>query len=358
MKPFDRPMVRSLAGTVLLVTPLIAFAAYVATSGTPAQRLFGVTLLTNVVIVVGMQSFIGNSGIVSFGHMSFMGIGAYAAALVTISPALKGSLLPDLPAPIDDMHVGFWAAVGLAALVAGLISLPIGAILVRLSGGAGSISTLALLIVFYVVAANWREITGGTRAIYGIPKETTVWGALIVASLAVLAARLLRDSRIGLRLRSSKSDLLASQAIGVAHVRLRLAAWVVSATIVGAAGALFGQSLTAFGPTAFYLSQAFLTLAMLIIGGMDTVSGAVVGAVAVTAVYEALRNVEDGITIGPAAFRGQVGLAQLALATLMILTMILRRGGLFGTAEAEEVVRRTVGRIRRSRAAAKPTDRP
>ena len=358
MRAFDRPIMRSLAGTALLIAPLIVFAAYVATAGTPSQRLFGVTLLTNVVIVVGMQCFIGNSGIVSFGHTSFMGIGAYVAALVTISPALKGSLLPDLPDPIAGMHVGFWPAVAIAALVAGAISLPIGAILVRLSGGAGSISTLALLIVFYVVAANWREVTGGTRAIYGIPKETTIWSALVVACIAVLAARLLRDSRVGLRLRSSKSDLLASGAIGVEHVRLRLVAWVVSAMVVGAAGALFAQSLTAFGPTAFYLSEAFLTLAMLIIGGMDTVSGAVAGAVAVSGVYEVLRNVEDGITIGPASFAGQVGLAQLALASLMILTMILRRNGLFGVAEGEEIVRRLIARVRRSHPPAEAAELP
>ncbi len=343
MTALDRPVVRALVGALIVIAPLVAFAAYVQAQGSPSQRLFGVTLLTNVVIVVGMQTFVGNSGIVSFGHTSFMGIGAYAAALVTINPAIKGSLLPALPGFIGDAHVGFVPALLIAAVVTGVIAAPIGLILCRLSGGAGSISTLALLIVFYVVASNWREVTGGTRTIYGIPKETTLWSALAVAAIAIVVARLLRDSDIGLRLRASKADPLASQALGVEHVRLRLVAWVVSASIVGAAGGLFAMNLTAFGPSAFYLSQAFITLAMLIIGGMGTVTGAVAGAVAVSAVYELLRNVEDGTTTGPFDFGGQVGLAQLALATLMVLTMMWRRDGLFGRREAEALLRRRRG---------------
>jgi len=342
----DRPVVRIVAGTVLASVPLVLFALYVGLSGSPSQQLFGVTLLTNVVIVVGMQSFIGNSGIVSFGHTAFMGVGAYAAALVTITPALKGTLLPSLPGFIADAELGYWPAIAIAALVAGAVAAPIGLVLVRLSGGAGSIATLALLIVFYVVASNWREVTGGTRTIYGIPKETTIWTALVVACVAILVARILRDSPIGLRLRASRADPMAAQAIGIEAVRLRLVAWTVSGAVVGAAGGLFALNLTAFGPTAFYLSQAFLTLAMLIIGGMSTVTGAVLGAAGVSAVYELLRKVEDGTTAGPFDFSGQVGLAQLALASLMILTMVWRREGIVGRMEIEEAARLLLRRRR------------
>lgn len=348
MTLLDRPWVRALYGSGLLVAPLVVLGVLASMFGSVSTKQFVLTLLINVIVVVGMQTFIGNSGIVSFGHVTFMGVGAYAVAIFTITASLKEGWLP-LPGVIERAELGFMPGMLAAIAVTGLVGLAIGAVLVRLSGGAGSIATFALLIVFHSVAVNVPGVIGGTQTILGVPKETTITRVLMIAALAILAARFFRETRAGLRLRASSVDPLAAQAMGVSYVHLRLIAWTLSAMIVGAGGVLYAQNLTAFGPGAFYFGQAFLFLAMLIIGGMTTVSGAVAGAVVMSAAYQIVRGIEDGFQFGPISFGGQVGLTQLAVAVAIIATMAIRPSGLFGRVEVDEGLALVAGRrVRRA----------
>ena len=220
------------------------FAGYGELWAAPAQERFVITLLTNVILVVGLQIYIGNSGIVSFGHMAFMGIGAYAAALTSIPEAVKATELPNLPSVLASAEVGLVPSVIVGMLAAALAAAVIGPAITRLSGGAGSIATLAVLIIFYVVASNWTDVTGGVRAIYGVPRLDSLWFVFIVASIALVVARIFRETSPGMRLRASADDAVAAGAVGVNYLRLRLGAWVLSAAVVGAGGAIFAHNLT------------------------------------------------------------------------------------------------------------------
>ena len=282
----------------------------------------------NLTVVVGLYMFTGISGVFSFGHASFMAIGAYAGAILVIPPETKKFVLPDLPGFLADAHLDPFpatlAAGGLAAAAALILSLP----LVRLSGLTAGLATFAVLSVVNIVARNWEQLTHGTAGVSGIPTTTTVWGALGWAIAAMAAAWAFQRSRIGLRLRASREDEAAARSIGVAVARERSIAFVLSAFFVGAAGALFGMFIGSFNPDAFFLNITFLMVVMLVIGGTSSLAGAVVGTIVISGVSELLRRIEGGVDVGFVTLSGRAGLRDIGLALVMLAILIFRPRGL------------------------------
>ena len=129
-------------------------------------------------LVAGLYIFVGNSGVISFGHIGFMCIGAYAAAWFTIPPMMKQVSLPGLPDFLIQTQLPIFVSAAFAGLLAALFALIVGRILMRLSGIAASIATFAMLAVINVVYSNWDSVTGGTGSIVGIPFYTGIWTAL------------------------------------------------------------------------------------------------------------------------------------------------------------------------------------
>jgi branched-chain amino acid transport system permease protein len=294
---------------------------------------FFITLL----IVLGHQIFTGNSGIVSFGHIAFMALGAYASALLTIPPAIKSSALSQLPQAVAATQLSFVAAFLPALLVVGAVAMFVGVPLVRLSGSAGAIATFALLVIVNVVLGGWTGVTGGRRALYGVPIYITLGWTIGLALVGLVIARVLRDSPGGLQLRASREDDLAARAMGIAVERVRFSAWMISALLVGAGGVLYAHFVGAFSPQQFYLVETINVLAMLIVGGMTTTSGAVVGAVVITLAFELLRSIESqaaAISGLPDLF----GIAQVFIGFTLLFVMYFRPEGLLGRWELDEML--------------------
>jgi branched-chain amino acid transport system ATP-binding protein/branched-chain amino acid transport system permease protein len=328
----DSPYTRGVVGWVVLGIPLVLVIAFVEVFLGPANQQVAVTFLISLVAVVGFQVYSGNSGIMTFGHVAFMGIAAYVAGILTIAPAIKAEALPALPSFLRDTQLSLIPAVVVALLVVLVVAFAFGWPLTRLSAAATPISTLAMLMIVYVVLVGAADFTRGSQTFYGVPSLVDMWGVLIAALLAILIARLFRDSVLGLRLRASREDELASRSAGVHVANLRLTSWLLSALIVGLAGALLGFTLTAFSPKQFYFTLQFELVAMLVVGSSTTVSGAVGGTFLVSLLMEAARRVE-------AAMNGQVfGLQEITLALVILATMYWRRDGLFGLREADEIL--------------------
>lgn len=286
------------------------------------------TILIQVIMVVGLQAFIGNSGVLSFGHMAFAAIGAYTAGLATIPSDVKEVLQPELPPWIAAVHLHPIAATIAGALVAGVFAALIAVPLMRLDGLSGSIASFGVLIIVNVVAANARSVTNGTAGLGGVPTTTSVgvalaWSVVIVAAVAVFQA-----SAVCLRLQATREDRVSAMSLGIDVEPERRWAWVLSALVVGAGGALFAQQLGSFGPATFYLDLTFLTLAMLVIGGMTSLTGAVVGTLAVAAVSELLRQFEGGIVMFGASLSTPAGSREVGLALIMLAVLITRPRGL------------------------------
>ena len=321
---------------VPLVVPLAMVGAIVllAALGSPfIQRR--VTLgLIDLVAVVGLYIFVGNSGVLSFGHVGFMAIGAYASALLTMRPATKAMFLPQLPDIIAHASLNPWLGGAVGAAAAGLFALLAGSVLMRLSGMAASIATFALLVIVYVVLGNWDAYTGGQRSLMGVPAVVGLWSAFAVGALALAVAFAYGETRSALALRASREDAVAAAGSGVSVYRRRLEAFVLSAVVSGMAGALMAHLLGSLRVDAFYLDLTFTILAMLVVGGSRSLAGAVVGTVVIMGLAEGLRALEAGIPVaGTLIIAAPAGLGDVLLALVMLLMIIFRPSGLMAGRE-------------------------
>lgn len=329
------------AATLLILSGLII--ALVIISELLGVRLFdriATNLCIALVLVLGLQVFMGNSGILSFAHIGFMGIGAYASAVLTIPAQMKGMALPDLYPFLADVQLSPYLAIPIGGLVAALVAAVVAYPLMRLSDAAAVITSFALLVVLHTVITHWSALTNGPRTLFGLPEATTLPLAAGAAIASLIIALAFKESRTGILLRASRDDEIAAAALGIHIPRLRWQAYILSALLAGIGGALFGHFITSFSPKAFYLKETFVILAMLVIGGPNTVTGAVVGAFVVTAAFEGLRALEGAINRMELSTDPVVGLTELVLAVAMILILILRSGGLFPIREIGFFVRR------------------
>jgi branched-chain amino acid transport system permease protein len=290
-------------------------------------------MLINLILVVGLYIFVGNSGVLSFGHMSFMAVGAYASALLTIPIKQKHFILPNLPPWLAQAEVPTVVAAVVAGLVAMAIALVLSVPLMRLNGIAAGIATFALLVITQVVLSNWDTVTRGTETMLGLPIDTTLYSALAWSLISIVAAYLFRQSRVGLRLRASREDETAAHALGTRVIPERSIAFAVSAFFVAVGGALYGHLYGSFSPDAFYITLTFTTFTMLVIGGINTLAGAVVGTVGVTTLSQLLLQIESGISLGTVSFAAPAGFHEVALAVLMLVVLIVRPQGITGGKE-------------------------
>jgi branched-chain amino acid transport system permease protein len=331
-------LVGALTGWGLLAAMLGGVAALVSVAGTRQLERTTTDFLLAASLVVALQTFVGNSGIVSFGHIGFVGIGAYVTALVTIPQILKADALPELPGLLARAELGLLPTLVLSVLAAALLAALVGGAMARMSELGFAMATLALLVMVHALLANWDSVTRGGYGIYGIPSNTTMWVALGGLLTMALLARLYRASRSGLRLQATREDPLSARSVGVHVERSRFTGWVLSAAMMGAAGSLLAQHLLAFDPDQFFFALTFSSLAMLVIGGRESVTGAIAGAAFVTVVADLLRQLERGFTLGGLEVPELPGLVQLVIAVLIIVVLVFRPSGLLGRNELEDLI--------------------
>lgn len=324
---------RSIATPVILSLILLGIALIAVLSGSRPFNQTVIDLMLRVVLVVGVYIFIGNSGVISFGHIGFTCLGAYMAAWLTIPPMMKQTFLPGLPGWLMAAQLPYWAAAVLAGLWAGLWALIAGRILMRLSGIAASIATFALLAMINTIYSNWSGVTGGTSSVVGIPIIRDIWPYLIAAVGAVFIGWAYAISRSGLALRAARDEPVAAQASGVDIPRERLVAFTISGAVMGVGGALFAHSVGVVTPESFYLGLTFITLSMLVVGGMGSLSGAVLGVVFLSTLIQILRWLEAGVDMGGIALKLPGGVQEIALGVVMIVILMFRPAGIMGNAE-------------------------
>lgn len=313
-----------------LLVILVAFLASMAPAG---LKRTVTAALASLIVVIGHHVFIGNSGVISFGHISFMAIGAYVSALLTISPLIKGTQLTGLPEWLAVAQLNIVVAAVIAAAVATAVALIVGVPLMRLSGLGAAIATFSLLLIVYTVINNWRAVTAGPSVLVGVPIRTTLWSALSWALLALAVAYLFKSSKYGLRLQASREDEVAARSVSISVFRERLMAFAISAALVAIGGSLYGHLQGAFDANAFYLTATFLAIVMLVVGGAGSVAGTVVGTFLVAGASEILRRAEQGFSIAAVTIPPMPNLREVGLGLLLLAVLIWRPKGLLGTRE-------------------------
>jgi ABC-type branched-subunit amino acid transport system ATPase component/ABC-type branched-subunit amino acid transport system permease subunit len=240
------------------------------------------TLALTAIVGIGLNVLIGLSGQVSFGHVGFYALGAYTVAILTVSAKWS-----------------FWAALPLAALVAtatgALLALPA----VRVKGPYLAMVTIAFGFIVEHAAGEWRGLTGGQNGIMGtfspagFGERGVALLSIVVAALATLAYHGLEKSRFGKAMRAVKDSEVAAESIGLSPVRIKTAAFAISALCAGTAGGLFAALSGFVTPSTFAFSQSILFVLVVLIGGASTVAGPLAGAAIVVLLPEFLAALAE-----------------------------------------------------------------
>jgi branched-chain amino acid transport system permease protein len=325
---------RRIDPVVQLLAPisLVAVAALVGTIVSTSTQTYVINALVNVAIVVALYIFIGNSGVLSFGHISFVAVGAWAAGVLSMPVEEKPAIMPNLASLLRDHTIGNVWSLALAAAVGAAFALVVGLPLMRLSGLGAGIATFGVLEITHNVLRYFEKIGPGLNTFSAVPETTGLLQASVGAALAVVVAFVYKRSRFGRLLSATREDAAAARAVGVSVYRQRLIAFVLSGALAGFAGGLYVHMLPV-NTQSVYLDLTFLTLAMLVIGGATSLWGAVVGALVVSAVDSVLAEAESGIHVFGQSLDLPAGTRIVVVGALMALVLILRPAGLTGGRE-------------------------
>ncbi|MEZ5176357.1 MAG: branched-chain amino acid ABC transporter ATP-binding protein/permease [Acidimicrobiia bacterium] len=336
-------------GQLVLVGILILGGVAYASGGQGGGRDLLVTqVFINAILVVGLQVYMGNTGVLSFGHMGFAAIGGYTVMLLVMDPTMKDILIPDAPFGVGDISIDPLAATVIAIALVALFAFVVGLGLIRAVRYAGPVAatmiTLALLFLVREVAANFVTLTAGNRSGLALGPGQGLDGKLWVyigLVFAVVVARLFRESRLGRLAQATRDDDLAARAMGINPAVPHMVALLLSVVLVTVGASLRVLSLGSMTPNFFFFDLTLLTLAMLIVGGRGSVTGSLVGVAVITVGNEVARVLaSDSVTVPGLDWFLRPGLSALFLGGAMLGFMMLRPQGLLGDRELEDPLRR------------------
>jgi branched-chain amino acid transport system permease protein len=291
----------------------------------------------NVILAVGLNLINGTTGQFSIGHAGFMAVGAYGAAYlgVQIAPLVHRMLGAGSVADAVTFNI----ALLLGALLAGLAGLLVGAPSLRLRGDYLAVVTLGFGEIIRISFNNAKFLGAATGYFgdtpAGLPAYTSFFWVYGWATAIVVLVWNLTFSQTGRSLSAIREDEIAAEAMATPTTRLKVLAFSISAATAGIAGGLFAHMQSGIRPEDFSFDKSIDMIVMIIIGGLGSISGAIVGGIFVAVTLELMRDLQ------------QYRLVLYAL--LLILVMLLRPAGLLGSRELSDLWR---GRFRRSNAEA------
>ncbi|GAB6036736.1 hypothetical protein JCM15519_12950 [Fundidesulfovibrio butyratiphilus] len=256
-----------------------------------------INVLVYVTLGLGLNIVVGLAGLLDLGYIAFYGVGAYTYALLSI-----------------HFHLSFWLALPLCAGLAALAGCVIGYPTLRMRGDYLAIVTLGFGEILRIVLNNWMSLTGGPNGLLGIKAPVLYWPdpskgfelerllirtpmaqyflILVLCLFTVVAVRRLADSRVGRAWEAIREDETAAQIMGVNTFALKLLAYAMGAVFGGLAGAFFAAKMRFVSPGSFTFIESAMVLAMVVLGGMGSIPGIVLGALALIALPEVFRQFE------------------------------------------------------------------
>jgi len=280
----------------------------------------------SIILAVSLNVINGLTGQFSLGHAGFMAIGAYVSAYFTTTLRYfdpdAGKYISQMP--LFDGVWGFFPALlmgGIAAAIAGLI---VGIPTLRLKGDYLAIATLGFGEIVAILLANFREV-GGTKGLTSIPDYASTFWIYGTVSVCVTFSLFFQRSTYGRALIAIRENELAAEVMGINAARMKVIAFIYGAFFAGIAGGLFGHLMLSISPGNFGFMKSVEVVVMLVLGGLGSLTGAVVGAIILTVLPEALRDVEREVNLP--------GFRMALYALVLILMMLFRPQGIFGQRE-------------------------
>jgi branched-chain amino acid transport system permease protein len=326
-------MTRRLDALVALAAPvaLVLAVAAVGSQLNPVRQLEFGDALVSVAIVVALYVFVGNSGVLSFGHISFVAVGAYLSGILTLGAEQKNLILPTMFGILRHTQTSTAVSLAIAAAAGALFALVAGIPLMRLSGLPAGIATFAVLGITTNIISYWDKIGPGVTALALVP-TSGIWTLMVGALIAIVVAFVYQRSPSGRKLRATREDPQAAQASGIQVHRQRLYAFVISGALAGLAGGLLVHELGSITTDQVSVELTFTTLAMLVVGGVSSLSGAVLGALLISGLNSFLADAEQGVNIG-FQLTLPTGTRLVTIGAVMALVLILRPSGITGGRE-------------------------
>lgn len=289
----------------------------------------------NIIFAVSLTFINGITGIFSLGHVGFIAIGAYVSSLLTLSPAQKemSFLIKPLIYPLNSIQMPFLPAIIIAGVIAAAFGYLVSAPSLRLIGDYLAIATLGLGEVVRIIANNTWSITNGALGLKDIPQYTNLWWTWGIALITIVFIASLINSSYGRALKAVREDPIAAKAMGINVFSHQVVTFVIGSFFAGVGGALWAHLITTIDPKSFMFSRTFEILIMVVIGGLGSISGAVIGASLYTVALEFLRVLEEPISIGPIYIPGIPGMRMVVLSLALIIIMLFWRRGIMGRNE-------------------------
>lgn len=357
-----------LVGSLALFGGLVLGGLVYASWGPETRDILVTQMLINAIMVLGLQIYIGNTGVLSFGHMGFAAIAGYAFALLATTVERKERIVPHVPLGLDDVSLHPFVATVAAVAVTSLAGFVVGLGLARSGARSGAVAatviTLALLFMVHEVGGAYADLTGGRNGIsFSVGRGLDGRGWIYAALLgAIIAARFFKASRVGRTAQAAREDDLAARAMGINPARGQMIALILSVVVVSVAASLRVFQLGTVAPSTFFFDYTLLTLVMLIVGGRNSIAGSMLGVALITVINESTRHLADvDIDAGPADLLDLVlrpGLTDIVLGVSMLGFMIFRARGLIEDWEPDYWLRKRFGQPPPTPPAAEPLPAP
>jgi branched-chain amino acid transport system permease protein len=276
-------------------------------------------ILISIYAILGLSLnlVVGYTGLLSLAQAAFYGIGAYATALLMV-----------------NFGFNFFVAMIAGILLAGLVALLLGLVLSKFSGDYYALASLGFGVIIYSIFLNWQNLTGGPLGIPGIPRPalfgfvfsdnlTFLVLSIIIVIVVYLVSRFIVDSSFGRVLKAVREDEKAIQVFGYRTISYKLAIFVIGAMMAAIAGALYAAYITYIDPSTFNVFESIFVIAIIILGGLASLRGSIIGAIFLILLPEFLRFVGFPDEIAAQMRQAVYGL-------LLILLMLYRPQGLVG----------------------------
>lgn len=323
---------------ILSVAALLLFGGFLAY----AQSAFNPYILRILnlcaiftIFAVTFNLIYGYTGQFSLGHAGFAAVGAYASALLTMSPAQKEAnffLAPIIP-PLANVQWPFLPAIVVGGVLAAVVGFIIAWPALRLRGDYLAIATLGFGEIIRVLFVNMQTVTNGSLGLKGIPEYTNLYWSWGMALVTIFVSKRLVDSSYGRALKAIRDDEIAAEVLGVRLVFHKVLSFTLSSFFVGVAGALLANLISTIDPKVFLFFLTYQIVGITVMGGMASLTGSTIAACLFTIFLELLRPIESPFNIGPLRVAGVPGMRMVVFSALLLLTILFFRRGIFGQRE-------------------------
>ncbi len=318
---------RTLVWTALGAT-IAALLIYAATQTLDPYTLSIIGFMgINVMLAVSLNITNGFIGLFSLGHPAFMTLGGYLTAILVMEPERKAVMLRSLPEFLASTQLPFLPALLTGGLFAALAAVIVGFPVLRLRGHYLAVATLGFIFIVQSFAVNLSGFTRGALGLSGLPALTNLWWVYTFVALTLYVCWQIKHSSIGRAMLAIRENELAAACLGIRVARTRVLAFALGAFFAGIGGGLWVHLVTLISPHSFTFLMAFQLVVMVVLGGTGSITGTALVAIVLTISTELLRPLEETA--------GLFGASQIIVAVIVLLVLIFRPTGLFGTAEPD-----------------------